>query len=414
MKNFLLNLTRTSFAALSLLAFSNIASGADLGGNCCADLEERVAELEATVAKKGERKLSMTISGQVSAAIVHYQFDVDDWSSSDTFVATGQGTPNRLQLDGRAQINENWEGGYRFSMTWSGVNGGNYSPFERPTSNELKTREAYFFLRNKQLGAVSIGTRDAVIQSAGKVDISGALGTQGNLDPTNQMGILGALASQSDGDGGASQRAGVRYDSPSVAGFILSADWTNVNSALDAWAIRLSGGGQFGDFKVAAAAGYEAQQSVLGNTLNAPAGVVPEAKRMVASGGIMHVPSGIFINASWGETDTGILGDANSSHWGVQAGIQTKPFKMGKTTIYGAWYHSEDNSLIIGGPLGIPVYIGGEYEVEYWGGGIVQDIDAANMSLYAGYRNYGSDDCQAQLDVNCDLDVFMVGGIVKF
>jgi hypothetical protein len=29
------------------------ASSADLGGDCCADLEERVAELEATTVRKG-------------------------------------------------------------------------------------------------------------------------------------------------------------------------------------------------------------------------------------------------------------------------------------------------------------------------------------------------------------------------
>ena len=33
------------------------AVSADLGGDCCADLEERVAELEATTARKGNRKV---------------------------------------------------------------------------------------------------------------------------------------------------------------------------------------------------------------------------------------------------------------------------------------------------------------------------------------------------------------------
>jgi len=37
------------------------AVAADLGGDCCADLEERVAELEATTVRKGNRKVSLTI-----------------------------------------------------------------------------------------------------------------------------------------------------------------------------------------------------------------------------------------------------------------------------------------------------------------------------------------------------------------
>jgi hypothetical protein len=46
-----------SIAAATLLVASTAwtpAIAADLGGDCCADLEERVAELEATTARKGQ------------------------------------------------------------------------------------------------------------------------------------------------------------------------------------------------------------------------------------------------------------------------------------------------------------------------------------------------------------------------
>ena len=46
------------------------ASAADLGGNCCADLEERIAELEATTARKGNRKVSLTVSGWVAEQVM--------------------------------------------------------------------------------------------------------------------------------------------------------------------------------------------------------------------------------------------------------------------------------------------------------------------------------------------------------
>ncbi len=57
-------------AAAGVLSTS--AYAADLGGDCCADLEERVAELEATTARKGNRKVSLTISGQVNKMITHW------------------------------------------------------------------------------------------------------------------------------------------------------------------------------------------------------------------------------------------------------------------------------------------------------------------------------------------------------
>ncbi|MEM9591843.1 MAG: hypothetical protein AAF967_10965, partial [Pseudomonadota bacterium] len=64
-------LTRTSSriaiaAALGFGAFalsSAPASAQGYGGNCCADLEERVAELEASSVQKGNKKVSLTISG---------------------------------------------------------------------------------------------------------------------------------------------------------------------------------------------------------------------------------------------------------------------------------------------------------------------------------------------------------------
>ena len=48
------------------------AKAADLGGDCCADLEERVAELEATTARKGNRRMSLTVSGQVTRSILYW------------------------------------------------------------------------------------------------------------------------------------------------------------------------------------------------------------------------------------------------------------------------------------------------------------------------------------------------------
>src|SRR3977135_3546912 len=48
------------------------ARAADLGGDCCADLEERVAELEATNARNGNTKVSATLYGQVNKAILFW------------------------------------------------------------------------------------------------------------------------------------------------------------------------------------------------------------------------------------------------------------------------------------------------------------------------------------------------------
>ncbi len=72
---------------LALMGAAGPASAADLGGSCCGDLEERVAELEATTVRKGNRKVSLKIAGWVAQQIVNW----DDGVENNTYV-TGLGT----------------------------------------------------------------------------------------------------------------------------------------------------------------------------------------------------------------------------------------------------------------------------------------------------------------------------------
>ena len=63
------------------------AQAADLGGDCCADLEERVAELEATTVRKGNKKVSVTLSGWVVKSM-NYWDDGDDRPASSSATRT--------------------------------------------------------------------------------------------------------------------------------------------------------------------------------------------------------------------------------------------------------------------------------------------------------------------------------------
>src|SRR5947208_6138218 len=78
------------------------AKAADLGGDCCADLEERVAELEATTARKGNRKMSLTITGQVHRIVLWW----DDGHSSRTYYGLDNtNSSSRFSLLGSARVN---------------------------------------------------------------------------------------------------------------------------------------------------------------------------------------------------------------------------------------------------------------------------------------------------------------------
>jgi hypothetical protein len=66
-----------------VLSGSVSAKAADLGGDCCADLEERVAELEATTARKGNRKVSLTVSGWVNEQVLYW----NDGTENNVYVS---------------------------------------------------------------------------------------------------------------------------------------------------------------------------------------------------------------------------------------------------------------------------------------------------------------------------------------
>ena len=107
--------TRFAIAAVATALMGSSALAADLGGNCCADLEERIADLEATTIKKGNRKVSLTISGHVSAGVMYW----NDGTQNDVYFGDpGNGT-SRFRFLGTAKIMPKLSAGflYEFNAT---------------------------------------------------------------------------------------------------------------------------------------------------------------------------------------------------------------------------------------------------------------------------------------------------------
>src|SRR5678815_5508102 len=107
-----------SASGLALLAAAGVfvggmavpsAKAADLGGNCCADLEERIAELEATTARKGNRKVSLTVSGWVGEQVMWW----DDGAEQNTYVVgLGSTLASHVKFTGQETISPGWYAGY--------------------------------------------------------------------------------------------------------------------------------------------------------------------------------------------------------------------------------------------------------------------------------------------------------------
>ena len=158
------------------------ASAADLGGNCCADLEERIAELEATTARKGNRKVSLTISGWVGQQVMWW----DDGRESNVYVTDlGSTIASHVKFTGQATILPGWYAGYVLQLEAIGsdslttnqfVPDGPNALLVPATINGVSTLQSFWFVKSDQLGKVSIGKQsDAADNSAILVDGSGSL-----------------------------------------------------------------------------------------------------------------------------------------------------------------------------------------------------------------------------------------------
>ena len=105
-------------ATVSGFALVSLAKAAtDLGGDCCAELEERVAELEATTIRHGNKKVSVVLSGWVIKMGAWWDDGHENglyWGDGDTTLAS------HLQISGSAQLAQSWSAGYTISVETPG------------------------------------------------------------------------------------------------------------------------------------------------------------------------------------------------------------------------------------------------------------------------------------------------------
>jgi hypothetical protein len=77
-----------------------------------AGLDERLSELEETVARSGSRPLQLNIYGQVNRAILLW----NDGFDSGTYSVDNHTSSTRFGFVGQAAIGPGWTAGYRFEV----------------------------------------------------------------------------------------------------------------------------------------------------------------------------------------------------------------------------------------------------------------------------------------------------------
>jgi len=396
-------------AGMLLGAAVTPAKAADLGGGCCGDLEERVAELEATTARKGNRVVSLQVYGQVNKGLLIW----DDGVDSDAFIVDNDASGSRVGFTGKATLKPGWSAGYlieldiqdsasdKVSQGKNGddpdVNNGGFGGNDYDQS-EIVIRYNNFYVESERLGRITLGQGSSAADGASEVVLGNSLR---NSDIHHGTGFflrttgggttdvrLGDIAQNIDGG----RDDLIRYDSPSIYGFILSATWGD-NDYAD---VALRWKKEWNSIRVAAAIAYQWDDERDSETSNFEA--------LNGSISVMHVPTGIYAAFAAGEKEFTDAGVGEASFWYGQLGVEKKWLPYGSTTAYVEYGNYED-------------FNNEGSEAERWGLGVVQKFDSAALEVYAQAAFWSFDgvvdDNLGAVNVE-DISTVMIGSRIKF
>ena len=135
------------------------AKAADLGGDCCADLEERVAELEATTVRKGNKKVSVTLSGWVVKLGSWWD---DGHETTSTWVTRTPPCRATSRFPVARQISPGWSAGYTIAVETPGTSASvgfceNQFNDNARLFGDINTLLSYMWIKSDGYGTVNWG-----------------------------------------------------------------------------------------------------------------------------------------------------------------------------------------------------------------------------------------------------------------
>jgi hypothetical protein len=147
-----------AIAAAVFVAATAPAGAADPDA-CCADLEERIAELEATTARKGNRKVSVVISGTINQSALTWY----DGKASNVYTVTNDNDRSRFSFVSKFEPSADWQFGYHLEIGIKSANSlrvNQLSPIGFDNRGDFGTdiRDSFWYLLGKRFGALIIGT----------------------------------------------------------------------------------------------------------------------------------------------------------------------------------------------------------------------------------------------------------------
>ena len=435
--------------AWCLLLSSQGATAEDLAA-CCADLDARVAELEALSAAKGVSKSILTLYGQVNQAVMAW----DDGYEENAYFVTNDASRTRFGFRGKSELNADLSAIFLIEIGVRSVNSKRSDQISIRSGMDL--RRAWWGAASKSFGTLQLGRAVTSLEEVTEANLAGTH-RGGKYSDVEDSGLGLRLRSKSTpslsdvawrrlikhtgnqpGEGDA--QSGIRYISPTVAGFFASVSW----GADDMWDASVEYLGDISDFTVEARVGYgrskDASDAPSIECMAMNVAAAPNDADCQTVGGslsIMHRPTGLYANVAGGWFEdrnvkdapifAGLDAEAESTFFAAEAGLQRQWFDIGPTTLFGQIYRMEGGAnarlTVAAGDainsIGADAAISSS-TVTMWSAGITQDITSVDTKLYVFYRHYNADvvlagasQIQSSEPLE-DLHILMGGALVKF
>lgn len=375
--------------AAAFLVALKPAHAAENVSECCADLDQTIAELESTMLRKGRRPLSMQVYGQVNRAVLFWNDSFDSKFS----IVDNTTSSSRLGFIGQGRIRGELVAGYRVEFEYiSPASSEIYNPSDvthaEPMTDAVGLRQAYWYVSDPSLGTVSVGQQWAATGTITLINLGSQM-ADAALHYNNAfsigLGVAGGIFSDLKWghiahDVDTLRGAYVRYDTPSLFGFVLS---TSVGDG-DVWDVALRYHADGRDFRFAGGIGYRRDGASL----------LTEVK---GGASLLHSPTGLYASLATGWRDdelSSMIGHPPSYFHYVQAGISKKWLSFGNTTAYadfGVYRNFNVGELLRVDPHTSDLVIWGtlaQTEVARWGYGLEQAFDDAGLLLYAQAHHY--------------------------
>ncbi len=393
------------------VALESVSSGTAMEG-----LDARLAELEAGAATGGT-PLSLDVYGRVNRMVMAW----DDSVKSYVHVVDNVNSPTIFGFEGAAKIARGWTTGFDLELAAEQGRSNAVSQLASDNADGLvDIRFADWWLRSNRYGRLTVGqtataTYHVILNDLGGTVVAASpsialiggdimLRASDDLD----LGDDGLVTRTTIGDfvGGATldtiRRNAVRYDSPMLGGFQISA----AAGENDFWDAAVRYHINFDQWRFRAAIGYM-RDTDAGSRIEV--GGTRDRREWKGSASLLNMPTGLFLTAAFvnrefhgndpsnqavfGENTVGLVTPPGSNRpdlrYGyLKAGLRKSFTSLGDTKIYAEGAVASDGltGLREGGPLEVT-----DSQLRMLGAGIVQDIDSAGMQLYLGFRHFEFD-----------------------